>query len=96
MAWLRRRPDVQRRRIGGLGLSMGGEQMIEAAARNPGLKAVVSEGAGIRSVRESLLRRGPSALELALQYPQDLMQTVAVWLLERRAGPACRSRPRRC
>ena len=81
VAWLRRRPDVQRRRIGGLGLSMGGEVMIEAAARNPGLKAIVSEGAGIRSVRESLLRRGPSAIEKALQFPQDLMQTVAVWVL---------------
>jgi alpha/beta superfamily hydrolase len=81
VAWLRRRPDVQRRRIGGLGLSMGGEVMVEAAARNPGLKAVVSEGAGIRSVRESLLRRGPSTLEKVLQYPQDLMQTVSVWVL---------------
>ncbi len=81
VAWLRRRPDVQRRRIGGLGLSVGGEQMLEAAAGNSGLKAVVSEGAGIRSVRESLLRRGPNALELALQYPQDLMQTVSVWVL---------------
>ena len=46
VAWLRRRPDVQRRRVGGLGLSMGGEQMLEAAASNRGLKAVVSEGAG--------------------------------------------------
>ena len=81
VAWLRRRPDVQRRRIGGLGLSVGGEQMLEAAASNRGLKAVVSEGAGIRSVREALLRRGPSPLELALQYPQDLVQTVSVWLL---------------
>ena len=69
VAWLRRRPDVERRRIGGLGVSMGGEQMLEAAARNRGLKAVVSEGAGVRSVREALLRRGPSPLELALQYP---------------------------
>ncbi len=81
VAWLRRRPDVQRRRIGGLGLSMGGEQMLEAAARKRGLKAVVSEGAGIRSVREALLRRGPSPIELALQYPQDVVQTVSVWLL---------------
>jgi pimeloyl-ACP methyl ester carboxylesterase/multisubunit Na+/H+ antiporter MnhG subunit len=81
VAWLRRRPDVQKRRIGGLGLSVGGEQMIEAAARNRGLKAIVSEGAGIRSVREALLREGPSPVELALQYPQDLSQTVSVWLL---------------
>jgi fermentation-respiration switch protein FrsA (DUF1100 family) len=81
VAWLRDQPNVQRRRIGGLGLSVGGEQMIEAAARNSGLKAVVSEGAGIRSVREAMLRRGPSPIELALQYPQDLVQTVSVWLL---------------
>jgi pimeloyl-ACP methyl ester carboxylesterase len=87
IAWLRRRPDVQNRRVGGLGLSMGGEVMIEAAARNSGLKAVVSEGAGIRSVRESLLRRGPSPLEKALQYPQDLMQTVAVWVLSGETVP---------
>ena len=87
VAWLRHRPDVQRRRIGGLGLSMGGEVMIEAAARNRGLKAVVSEGAGIRSVRESLLRRGPSFVEKALQFPQDLMQTVAVWVLSGETVP---------
>jgi pimeloyl-ACP methyl ester carboxylesterase len=81
VAWLRRRPDVQKRRIGGLGLSVGGEQMIEAAARSRGLKAVVSEGAGIRSVRETPLLQGVSPVELVLRYPQDLVQTVSVWLL---------------
>jgi uncharacterized protein len=81
VAWLRRRPDVQMRRIGGLGLSVGGEQMLEAAARNPGLKAVVSEGAGIRSVREAPLEKSLSPLERVLAYPQDLAQTVSVWLL---------------
>jgi uncharacterized protein len=79
--WLRRRPDVQKRRIGGLGLSVGGEQMLEAAALNPGLKAVVSEGAGIRSVREAALETSLSPLERILAYPQDLVQTVSVWLL---------------
>ena len=81
VGWLRRRPDVQKRRIGGLGLSMGGEQMLEAAARNPGLKAVVSEGAGIRSIREAALEKSLSPLERVLAYPQDLAQTVSVWLL---------------
>ncbi|MBE0528442.1 MAG: hypothetical protein IH629_04470, partial [Thermoleophilia bacterium] len=52
VAWLRRRDEVGRRRVGGLGLSVGGEQMIEAAADSFGLKAIVSEGAGIRSVHE--------------------------------------------
>lgn len=48
------RADVDSGRIGGLGLSVGGEMLIDAAARSGGLRAVVSEGAGIRSVREAL------------------------------------------
>ena len=88
VAWLQAQPGVEDGSIGGLGLSMGGEQMIEAAAGNDGLKAVVSEGAGVRSVREALLRRGPNALELALQYPQDLVQTAAVWVLSGEAPPS--------
>ena len=54
VAFLRRRPDVDPDRIGGIGLSVGGEMMIEAAAESNGLKAIVSEGAGIRSLREAL------------------------------------------
>lgn len=87
LAWLRKRPDVERRRIGGLGLSVGGEQMLEAAAHNPTLKAVVSEGAGTRSVREAFVPEGTSPVELALQFPQSLVQTVAVWLLGDEAVP---------
>ena len=55
VAYLQQRPDVDPERIGGIGLSVGGEMMIEAAAaESDGLKAVVSEGAGIRTIRESL------------------------------------------
>jgi predicted alpha/beta hydrolase len=54
VAYLQRRPDVDDGRIGGLGLSVGGELMIEAAASTPALKAVASEGAGMRSIRELL------------------------------------------
>lgn len=50
--YLRQRPDVKQGRIGGLGLSVGGEMMLEAAARSHLLRAVVSEGAGERSIRE--------------------------------------------
>ena len=50
--FLQHRPDVQRGRIGGIGLSVGGEMMLEAAAKSRGLNAVISEGAGERSVRE--------------------------------------------
>ena len=52
--YLRTRSDVDDDRIGGIGLSVGGEMMLEAAAESDGLKAVVSEGAGIRSIREAL------------------------------------------
>ena len=52
IAFLQRRPDVDPERIGGLGLSVGGELMLQAAAETDALKAVVSEGAGSRSVGE--------------------------------------------
>jgi hypothetical protein len=52
--FLQRRPDVDPDRIGGIGLSVGGEMMIEAAAESDGLGAIVSEGAGTRSIREAL------------------------------------------
>ena len=55
VAYLQQRADVDPERIGGIGLSVGGEMMIDAAAaESDGLKAVVSEGAGIRTIRESL------------------------------------------
>jgi uncharacterized protein len=59
-AFLQARPDVEQGRVGGLGLSVGGEVLLEAAAETDGLRAVVSEGAGIRSLREALELRGVS------------------------------------
>jgi hypothetical protein len=53
IAFLKERPDVDPDRIGGIGRSVGGEMLIEMAADTDDLKAVVSEGAGIRSVREA-------------------------------------------
>jgi hypothetical protein len=52
VAFLQRRPDVEPQRIGGIGLSVGGEMMIHAAAESKALKAIVSEGASGRSVRD--------------------------------------------
>jgi hypothetical protein len=69
--------------VGGYGQSVGGEQMIEAAASNPQIKAVVSEGAGERSFREMLIR-GPAA---ALAIPQSLVLTGSVALLTGTAPP---------
>jgi fermentation-respiration switch protein FrsA (DUF1100 family) len=54
VAYLQHRPDVDPERIGGIGLSVGGELMIEAAAESPALKAIVSEGGSARSVRDEL------------------------------------------
>ncbi len=45
LRWLGRRPDVDPQRIAGFGLSLGGEVLLEAGARHPGLRAVVSDGA---------------------------------------------------
>jgi hypothetical protein len=53
VGFLHSRPDVDRGRIGGIGLSVGGEMLLQAAAESDDFAAVVSEGAGIRSVREA-------------------------------------------
>jgi hypothetical protein len=52
--FLERRPDVQAGRVGGLGISVGGELMLQAAAHSSALAAVVSEGAGMRSLAEQM------------------------------------------
>ena len=58
VAYLQRRSDVDPARIGGIGLSVGGEMMIEAAAESSALKAIVSEGASGRSVRDIIANPG--------------------------------------
>lgn len=61
--FLQARPDVDPERIGGIGLSVGGELLLEAAASDDGLRAVVSEGAGARSHREFAERTDGNPLE---------------------------------
>jgi dienelactone hydrolase len=75
--FLRARPDVRGDRIGGIGFSVGGELMLEAAAGNAALRAVVADGAGERSVRESALRGAEGWLSL----PTYAIQTAAVAVL---------------
>jgi fermentation-respiration switch protein FrsA (DUF1100 family) len=53
-SFLQHRRDVEPNRIGGIGLSVGGEMLLQAAAESTAFKAVVSEGAGARSLRENL------------------------------------------
>jgi poly(3-hydroxybutyrate) depolymerase len=52
--YLSARPDVDPERIGGLGLSVGGELLMQTAARDRRLQAVVSEGAGRQSLADQL------------------------------------------
>jgi fermentation-respiration switch protein FrsA (DUF1100 family) len=54
IAFLEQREDVEPGRIGGLGLSVGGEMLLQTAAETSDLAAVVSEGAGARTVAEEV------------------------------------------
>jgi fermentation-respiration switch protein FrsA (DUF1100 family) len=86
VAFLRRRSDVDADRIGGIGLSVGGEMMIEAGAESDGLKAIVSEGAGMRSLREALAIPGTrKRLEATIAH---LVVTPGVALFSNDAPPA--------
>jgi uncharacterized protein len=72
--FLRSRPEVDPARIGGLGLSVGGETLLEAAAGTEDLSAVVSEGAGIRSYREE--RHLPFGYQI-LGWPSWIVSTAS-------------------
>jgi fermentation-respiration switch protein FrsA (DUF1100 family) len=73
--------------IGGLGLSVGGELLLQAAAGDERLRAVVSDGAGWRSLRESGAREHESRVRTWQQYPYDAVLTAAVAVLSGDAPP---------
>jgi uncharacterized protein len=76
VAFLQARPDVGPGRIGGIGLSVGGELMLEAAAKNKGLAAVVSEGAGTRAFSDSI--QDAHGVEKAISIPGQALLTASV------------------
>jgi uncharacterized protein len=84
VSWLQRQPDVRNSRIGGIGFSVGGEVMLQAAAANKGLRGVVSDGAGFRSVREERLY-GPRAWFTSL--PAQAVQSAALAVMSGTAPP---------
>jgi hypothetical protein len=75
VAFLRLQPDVDASRIGGLGLSVGGEMLIHAAAESTAFRAIVSEGASGQSVRDTLANHG--ALGSLTELPAMLSVTTA-------------------
>ena len=86
IGFLRHRADVDPDRIGGLGLSVGGEMMIQTAAETTALKAVASEGAGMRSVRETL--DSPASSDKWVATPFKVVETAAVAVFHDQLPPA--------
>jgi fermentation-respiration switch protein FrsA (DUF1100 family) len=84
VTFLQRRSDVDRNRIGGIGLSVGGETLLQTAAESDGLKAIVSDGAGARSLREDLARSGSSKWP---EIPTSLVFTAGTMLFSNHAAP---------
>jgi hypothetical protein len=83
--FLKQRPDVDPDRIGGIGFSVGGEMLLEAAAKNTDLAAVVSEGAGTRTFKEDVQEfSGP---ELWLGYPFLAVKTAGTALFSNTMPP---------
>jgi len=85
VSFLAQRPDVDPARIGGLGLSVGGEMMLETAAEDERLRAVVSEGAGVRSLAEHWSDPGPAAAQKP--FSDWVVQTLATSVLANQAPP---------
>ena len=83
--FLSRRPDVDPPRIGGLGLSVGGEMLLETAAEDTRLRAVVSEGASVRSIAEHW--DDPALSDLQKPFTPLLAQTAAVAILAGEVPP---------
>ncbi len=84
VAFLQQRPDVDRNRIGGIGLSVGGETLLQTAAESDGLKAIVADGAGARSIREDLARPGTGKWG---EIPTSLVITAGTMLFANEAAP---------
>ena len=83
--FLKARPDVDPARIGGIGFSVGGEEMLQAAAENPDLAAVVSEGAGSRQTREQY--EDLTAGEFWTNAPALFIKDVALTVFENQLPP---------
>jgi dienelactone hydrolase len=84
LAFLQGQPDIDADRIGGLGLSLGGELLLKTAAESQALRAVASEGAGVRTIREHMDTTGAGKWLLA---PQMAVTTGATAVFANHAPP---------
>jgi hypothetical protein len=80
--YLRDRPDVEPGRIGAMGFSIGGEILLETAAKSTAIDAVVSEGAG-----ERVGEVDASGLERLLADPAMAVMTGATTLFGNTGPP---------
>jgi uncharacterized protein len=84
LTFLRGRQDVDGNRIGALGLSLGGEAVLQATAQNAAIRAVVAEGVGARSLDEVLLQPGISKW---INLPQTWLTYATAGVLSRVSPP---------
>ena len=83
--YVQSRADVDDERIGAIGFSIGGEILIEAAAQTEGIRAVVSEGAGVPA--GELDGDGLSAAERLLYAPGMAVMTAALTVFQNHDPP---------
>ena len=83
--FLKHRDDVDPGRIGGIGLSVGGELMLQAAGETDELAAVVSEGAGTRMYSEQFEEF--HGWQKLLNAPQAVMLSAGTALFSSTAPP---------
>jgi fermentation-respiration switch protein FrsA (DUF1100 family) len=75
--YLESRPDVDPDRIGAIGLSLGGEILLEAAAHDERIHAVVADGPGARSIKEEMLSTD-SQINLGVPFIWANNQVIAI------------------
>jgi hypothetical protein len=84
--FLNGRPDVEDGRVGVMGVSMGAEIGLDAVSRTATVRALVADGAGVRSINE--LRTLPLTLSRAQEYPSYAVSNLAVRLLSGEPPPS--------
>ena len=86
-AYLRQRKEVDPEQIGGVGLSLGGQALLQAAPDEPALKAILADGAGYTTVDDIL----PLPPQDRLIYMAVPMYWVSDRMVELMSGTPARS-----